>query len=127
MVLLDEVVEADGPRVLCRVTIRPDAPFAEAGRVPGVIALEYMAQAIGVYAGLRARGRGRPPRIGYLLGTRELTLEVDAFDAGDVLLVEASHVWGDEQLGSFDCAVRRAGATVAAATINVYQGEEPPP
>ena len=34
------------------------------------VGLEYMAQAIGAYAGYTARLRGEPVRIGYLLGTR---------------------------------------------------------
>ena len=127
MILLDEVVEADGRRAVCRVRVRGDSPFAEGGKVPAVVAIEYMAQAVSAYAGLQARARGAPPRIGYLLGTRELTLEVDAFDVGDELVVEAVYVWGDETLGAFDCTVRRAGQTVAAATLNVHQGEEPTP
>jgi predicted hotdog family 3-hydroxylacyl-ACP dehydratase len=127
MILVDELVLVEGPRTVCRVTLRPDSPFAEGGRVPAAAAIEYMAQTVGVYAGLRARGHGEPPRIGYLLGTRDMTLELDSFAVGDELLVEAVHVWGDEALGSFDCAVRRGGETVAVATLNVYQGAEPPP
>jgi predicted hotdog family 3-hydroxylacyl-ACP dehydratase len=121
MVLLDEVTAYDGERVRCRVHIRPDGLFVEGGRVPGVVALEYMAQAIGAYAGLRARAAGQPVRIGYLLGTREMTLEVAHFEVGDELEVVAEHLFGDEQLGSFRCAVSRGGAPVAAATLNVYQ------
>lgn len=45
-----------------------------------------------------------------------------AGDPGDELLIEARHVFGDEQLGSFDCVVTRAGNPVASALVNVYQG-----
>ena len=123
MVLLDEVVEAAGPRIACRVRLRPDSLFAAEGRVPAVMAIEYMAQAVAAYAGLRARAAGEPIRIGYLLGTRELALETDHFDVGDELVVEATHVWGDEQIGSFRCTVARDGLPLAAATVNVYQGD----
>lgn len=121
MVLLDEVTDCDAERVTCRAAVRPDGLFVEEGRVPAVVAIEYMAQAIGAFAGLRARAAGQPVRIGYLLGTREMTLGVDHFDVGDELVVEAVHLFGGEQLGSFRCAVTRRGAPVAAATINVYQ------
>ena len=129
MVLLDEVTACDGERITCRVTLRPDGLFAEEGRVPAVVAIELMAQAVAAYAGLRAHAAGRPVRIGYLLGTREMTLAVGHLDVGDELLVVAEHLFGGEQLGSFRCAVSRSGAAVAAATLNVYQagdGEEPP-
>jgi predicted hotdog family 3-hydroxylacyl-ACP dehydratase len=128
MVLLDEVVAFDGRRVVCRVALRPDSTFMNEGRVRAIVALEYMAQAVAAFAGLRGRATGDPVRIGFLLGTREMKLEVDYFEAGDELVVEAVHVWGDEHLGSFECAVSRAGQAVVSATLNVYQGqgEEPP-
>jgi predicted hotdog family 3-hydroxylacyl-ACP dehydratase len=127
MILLDEVVEAHPGRLLARVTLHAGSPFVDGDRVPALVAIEYMAQAIGAYAGLRARAAAEPVRIGYLLGTRELKLEVDAFRVGDALTVEVTHVWGDDQIGSFQCAVIRAGRTVATALVTVYQGDEVPP
>jgi predicted hotdog family 3-hydroxylacyl-ACP dehydratase len=123
MLLLDEVVSAAPDRVACRVTIREGSTFAEGGRVPGVVALEYMAQAVGVYAGLRARGAGEPVRIGFLLGTRRLTLPPEDFRAGDELLVEARHEFGDEQIGAFECTVTLRGVTVAEGCLKVFQGD----
>lgn len=127
MVLLDEVVEHGEERIVTRVKLHASSLFAEGGRIPALVAIEYMAQTIGAYAGMRARALGQPIRIGYLLGTRELALRVDAFDPGDELVVEARHVFGDEQLGSFDCVVSRAGTAVASALVSVYQGAEAPP
>ncbi len=126
MILIDEVVEAAEGRIAARVTLRPASPFVEDGRVPAIVAIEYMAQTIGAYAGLRARAAGGAPKIGFLLGTRELALEVDAFAVGDELRIEALHVWGDEQIGSFRCEVLRAGRTLASALVNVYEGSEVP-
>ena len=118
-VLLDEVVEADAGRIVCRVSIKADSPFVENGRVPSVVVLEYMAQAIAALAGLQAKAAGDEPRVGLLLGTRELTLAVDAFGIGDQLLVEACRVFGDDLMGSFDCTASRSGTRIAAATLNV--------
>ncbi len=119
-VLLDEVLEGNSERVLCRVTIRDGSPFLEGGTVPGVVVLEYMAQAIGTLAGLRARAAGEAPRVGFLLGTRDLTVPPGGFARGDEILVEAVRVFGDESIGSFECVARRGGAVVAAGTLNVY-------
>jgi predicted hotdog family 3-hydroxylacyl-ACP dehydratase len=121
MILLDELVSHDEERVACRVVLRPDSLFVEQGRVPATLGLEYMAQTIAVLAGLQSRAAGRPPRIGYLLGTRELELAVDFFEVGDELRVECEHLFGENQLGAFKCAVHRRGERVAAAILNVYQ------
>jgi predicted hotdog family 3-hydroxylacyl-ACP dehydratase len=126
MVLIDEVLEAAEDRVVARVTLRATSPFVEDGRVPAIVAIEYMAQTIGAFAGLRARAAGGSPRIGFLLGTREMALEVDAFAVGDELTIEARHVFGDERLGSFRCEVRCGGSTLASAQLNVYEGDEVP-
>lgn len=123
MILLDGVVAAELEAVTCRVVLTRESMFMEGDRVQAAVALEWMAQCAGVYAGLRARGRGEVPRIGYLLGTRSLELHVDEFRAGDELIVHAKHVFGDEQIGNFDCHVDRRGERVAAATLSVYQGD----
>jgi predicted hotdog family 3-hydroxylacyl-ACP dehydratase len=128
MILIDEVVEAAEGLIAARVTLRPTSLFVEGDRVPAIVAIEYMAQTVGAYAGLRARAAGNAPKIGFLLGSRELTLDVDAFAVGDELRIEARHVWGDERIGSFQCEVLRAGRTLASALVNVYEeGEEPLP
>jgi predicted hotdog family 3-hydroxylacyl-ACP dehydratase len=119
-ILLDDVLEADARRIACRVSIHEGSAFPEDGRVPAVVVLEYMAQAIGALAGLRARASGEAPRVGFLLGTRELTLAVDGFAVGDEIRVEALRVFGDASIGSFDCTATRDGIRVAAGTLNVY-------
>lgn len=122
MVLLDRLVEAGADRVRCAVRIRPDSTFCTDGAVPAIVAMEYMAQAVAVYAGMRGRAHGEPPRVGYILGTRELKLNVDAFAVGEELEVVARHEWGDERLGVFECSVARGGTVAATAMLNVYQG-----
>ena len=121
MLLLDEITSWDGQRVECRLVPRDDSPFVEAGRAPATLAIEYMAQCIAVYVGLMAHARGEPVRIGYLAGARDVTLDAHEFRVGEVLYVEASHIWGDDALGSFACAVRREGAVVAKGTLSAYR------
>jgi predicted hotdog family 3-hydroxylacyl-ACP dehydratase len=128
MCLLDEMLAFDGSRAVCRVMLRSDSTFLEEGAVEAVVAMEYMAQAVAAFAGMKGRREGAPARIGFLLGTRELVLGTDRFAAGDELLVEVVHVFGEDQLGVFDCSVSRRGERVASASLNFYQGpveEEP--
>jgi predicted hotdog family 3-hydroxylacyl-ACP dehydratase len=122
MLLLDELSSWDGDLVECRVRVRHDSPFVRQGRVPGTVAIEYMAQCVAVYGGLRALTKGEPIKIGYLLGAREVIV-ADDFRVGDLLLVRASHVWGDAKLGSFSCMVDRGDQTVASGSLQVYSGD----
>jgi len=124
MVLVDEVTELSDKRATCRLTLRPDSMFVEGGQVPGLVCIEYMAQAIGLYVGKKSLDRGEPIRIGFLLGTREMSVDVDHFDVGDELTLTAEHLFGEDTLGSFRCTVERRGHTVASAVINVFRSAD---
>jgi predicted hotdog family 3-hydroxylacyl-ACP dehydratase len=129
MLLIDRVHSHSDDLTVCVVEVKADSLFTveREGRreVPAVVGIEYMAQTVAAYAGLAAGKEGRAPRIGFLIGCRELRLEVDAFAAGDVLLVEARRVWGQSDLGSFVCKITRDGVTLASGTLTVYQGPLP--
>lgn len=130
MLLLDRLLAWDDEKALCEVSIDEASPFlerspAEAGLVPAVVGIEYMAQTVAVFAGLRARATGAAPRIGFLLGCRELLLSAEGFSPGDVLVVEARHVWGESEVGSFACKVTRQDEVVVSGTLTVYQGPLP--
>lgn len=126
MLLLDRLVAWDGERVLCEVRIGEGTRFLAAdAMVPAVVGLEYMAQAVAAFAGLKARAAGGEPRLGFLIGCRELLLGTDGFRPGDVLEIEAKHVWGETEVGSFACQVRRAGAVLVTGALTVYQGALP--
>ena len=123
MILLDRVEDAGEGYLRCSVTLREDSPFIEGGTASPVIATEYMAQCVAAHSGYKAVRRGDPVRIGYLLGTRSLELGVEALHVGEKLIVEARHVWGDDALGQYDCTVHRGEHRVAAAVLNVFQGD----
>jgi predicted hotdog family 3-hydroxylacyl-ACP dehydratase len=129
MLLLGALRTYDDESVTCTVRITADAMFVETRGeelcVPAVVGLEYMAQCVAAYAGLKARREGRPPRIGFLIGCRELRLEVEAFSVGDTLDVEARRLWGDTDVGSFACTVKRGEEIVVSGTLSVYQGALP--
>jgi predicted hotdog family 3-hydroxylacyl-ACP dehydratase len=125
MLLLDSVSSGDEKHIECSVTLRDDSPFVEGGRVRSTLAIEYMAQCVAAWAGLQGHATHEPIRIGYLIGAREITLEVDHFFVGDHLRVEATKVWGDMVLGHFACAVHRGSETLASGTLNVYRGDAP--
>jgi len=135
MLLLDRLIAWDDEKVLCEVRIDRTSPFLERAQgparegsdelVPAVVGIEYMAQTVAVFAGLRARASGGEPRIGFLIGCRELLLSAEGFRVGDVLVVEARHVWGETEVGSFACKVARHDEVLVSGTLTVYQGPLP--
>lgn len=123
MIVVDELVAFDGTRAIVRATVREGQAWVVDGRVRTTFCIEYMAQAVGCNAGMRARALGRKIRVGFLLGSRELTLATDWLYVGDEIVISARHVFGDEKLGSFECELRRGDELVAAGTLNVFAGE----
>jgi predicted hotdog family 3-hydroxylacyl-ACP dehydratase len=124
MILIDEVVEYAPPRIVCRVGLRPDSLFVEDGKVPALLCVEYMAQAIGCFAGFVRLARGQTVRIGFLLGAREIKLEADHLAVGDEVLVEAERLFGESTFGTFRCAVSVKGRQVASGVVNIFQSPD---
>jgi predicted hotdog family 3-hydroxylacyl-ACP dehydratase len=122
MVLLDHVVAADANSLSAEVRVRADSLFCIDGGVGGWVGLEYMAQAIGAYAGYRARLHGEPIRIGYLLGTRHYVCKQPRFAVGRVLKIHVKRVWqSDNDLASFDCRIDDESGELASANVTVFQ------
>ena len=122
MVLLDRVVAADDESLCAEVRVRADSLFYVDGGIGGWLGLEYMAQALGAYAGYRARLRGEPVRIGYLLGTRHYECKKPIFVLGSLLKIYVKRMFqSDEGLASFDCHIEDEKGTLASANLTVFQ------
>ena len=122
MILLDRHVADLEDGAVCEVDIRADSPFAGPDGVPAHVAVEYMAQTIGVHAGLRNRAAGRPPEIGFLLGSPKVELACDVFPIGSCLRVTAERSWDGGRVVQFRCTESdaRTGDTLVTASISAY-------
>jgi predicted hotdog family 3-hydroxylacyl-ACP dehydratase len=125
--LLSEVLFHEATHTACRVDISESSPYFKAvsGGVPSWVALEYMAQTIAAHAGLRAWAKGEAPKIGFVVGTRRLTLTVPRFDERDSLTVFARETWNDGVTGRFECGVQRGGVELGRGALTVYQPAAP--
>jgi predicted hotdog family 3-hydroxylacyl-ACP dehydratase len=122
MVLLDRAISADEESLCAEVRIRADSLFCIAGAVGAWVGIEYMAQAIGAYAGYVARLRGEPIKLGYLLGTRCYECSRPFFRVGTLLRIHARRILQSENgLGSFECRIEDESGQIAAATVSVFQ------
>jgi predicted hotdog family 3-hydroxylacyl-ACP dehydratase len=122
MVLLERVISVDEDSLCAEVAIRSDSLFCEADGVGAWVGIEYMAQAIGAWAGYAAQLRGEPIKLGFLLGARRYECCRPTFALGSVLRVRVRCVFQDENgLGSFDCSIDDEEGRVATATVTVFQ------
>jgi len=106
------------------VVIDSDAPFINEAGVPSWIGLEYMGQTAALIAGYQLREGLTKPHLGYLLGSRNYSVEQAYFSIGSELLVsckEAALV-GDS-LATFDCKIQdnQTKQDLAKASLSVYR------
>lgn len=123
-VFIERILDHGERHVTCRVVPgTADAAHVKDGRIAGAMGVEYMAQAVAVYASLHAPPERRR-EIGYVIAIRSLTMAVPAFAVGEPLVVRATWQWGEDRLGRFETAIEREGVTLATAFMSVYR---PPP
>ena len=121
MILLDRVLDIRDSGLTAQVAITPQSLFADERGVPAWVGLEYMGQAIAAYAGARARRRGEPVRIGFLVGSRRYEAGCAYFSLGAQLTVSADSVTESPQgLSVFECTIRGPDVAIRA-NLNVYQ------
>ena len=121
MVLVDEVLSYDQGRLCAALTVRGDGLlFGDNQTVPAWVGIEYMAQTIGVYAGVQAKQSDQPIRLGFLLGTRHYQSNVPSFKVGSRLRVNVEKILQDEQLAVFECRISGENIEITAM-LNVYQ------
>lgn len=109
------------------VDVTPSSPFYEVDirGVPGCVALEYMAQTMALCVGFLRRRSGLKPKIGFVLGSRKLTVSVPCFKSGERYRVRAECTYQDDSFGSFDCTISdSADATVAFAQMTAFQPDD---
>ncbi len=109
------------------VDVSAESPFfeAELDGVPACVAAEYMAQTMALCTGLYRARRNLPPKVGFLLGSRRLTLNLKHFAAGSRYRVRVAPTFSDEEFGSFACTIFEdaTGKEVASAQMNAFQPE----
>ena len=121
MILIDRVEAYDEATVVSSVEITEESPFLEEREVPSYVGIEYMAQSIAAYSGIKARNTGGEVKIGYLVSARSMTVACPAFAVGDRLDITVRLVYDETPMAVFDCAIQRNEKLVAEARLNVYQ------
>jgi predicted hotdog family 3-hydroxylacyl-ACP dehydratase len=121
MILLDEVIEAEDERIVCRRIVRDGDLFhTPEGDLPAWCGVELMAQCVAAWSGWLARSEDRPVRLGFLLGTRHYRCDVDVFPRGSELKIEAVRSFHDDNgMAMFTCRIDAPGMH-AVARLTVF-------
>ncbi len=126
MLLLKSVLRWDDRGLEALVDPRDSFLFMDAnGRIPSWVGIEYMAQAIGAFAGIESLQAGNPVCLGFLLGTRRYCADVTHFDPSQELRVSVSELLRDESnLVLFKCELYAGEQLLANAEIKAIQPKD---
>ncbi len=116
MLLIDEVIRADEQSLEAACVVRSDGLFALGdGRVPAMLCIEYMAQAVAAFAGVRATVHGDSIKPGLLLGARNFSATAAYLSPGERLLITVKLVIESVNgLAVFDCEITGADLHASA-------------
>lgn len=124
MSLLDRVVDYGEDWMRTEVRVGSESMFADRRGVPSWVGLEYMAQTIAAYAGLQERRQGGAPRVGFLLGSRNYSCDVEYFAVGQNLSIKVTReLIADNGLNVFACELDGEDLH-AEAIVNVFQPDD---
>tara|TARA_B100001750_G_scaffold211649_1_gene193000 strand:- start:933 stop:1376 length:444 start_codon:yes stop_codon:yes gene_type:complete len=124
MLLLDRVVSHTDNIVVAEVTISPASTFFHDGHVPAWVGLEYAAQAVAAFSGIRAMENNGESKVGFLLSCRRYICSRSAFKYGDVITIHAQEEFNDGNMGGYTCSLSIGGEEVASVTLSAYIPEK---
>ena len=107
MLLIDRLTGATVTTLKASCTVRNDGLFnLPDGRLPVMVAVEYMAQAVAAFGGLRSHGNGDSIKPGLLLGARNFSASAAYLTPGDRLDITVTLVIESVNgLAVFDCEI----------------------
>lgn len=122
MLLVDRLLD-DGPEhVRVEAVVKPDELFVTPEGLPAWVGLELMAQTVASFAGLRAREKNEPVKLGFLLGTRRYECTRPFFPVGAQLVIDATQeMVAENGLAVFLCRISLGAEVIATAQLNAFQ------
>ncbi len=122
MLLLDKAASQKPKHASAEVRIADDSLFCTPGvGVPAWVGIEYMAQTVAMYGGLKSVVEGREIEKGLLVGARRYQSSAEVFPVGARLIVTAEEELMHGQAGVFRCRILRDGRELLAqARLNIY-------
>ena len=124
MVLVDRIISVNEQSLLAEIDIEENCKFYDQANrgVPSWVGVEYMAQVIAAFAGVKAKSENEPIKLGFLLGTRKFLMPKPFLDAGKTYQIAVNELYLDDTgLASFDCQISCQDEVYATAKLNVFE------
>ena len=116
MLMVSEIVTHDDQTLTARATIDEDNPLLESGRFPGHGGLELLAQASGLFLGVRFAGEARP---GAIVSVRDMQVHSPWIEANESVTIETRFLGGSESAAMFQGQVIHQQSVVMEAMLTV--------
>ncbi len=126
MILIDGILDYGEDFLKSWVDIKHQNHFKNRnGEIPSWIGLEYIAQTIGAFAGVKARGSGKPVKIGFLIAARKYMINYPMFRSDQKIRIEVKLKYTDNILGAFNCRIEDYNTKTewVKSLVRVYQPE----
>jgi len=124
MILIDRIESYDDKSIQSVIEIKQSSPFLNENAVPAYIGIEYMAQTVACFSGIKALEADNAVRIGFLVSVRKLKLFTNAYSIGSSLVAKSCVLYDDGEMAAFDCQILYENHILAEAKLNVYQPYE---
>lgn len=125
IILIDKVLDYDLEQgeLTAGVTISPRIMFFDekTNAVPITVAIEFMAQTIGLLSGLYHKNSNEKPKLGFVIGSRNIELFAPAFKNTQYLEIKIKQLFFDSELGAFDCKITNNNELLVSAQLNVFK------
>lgn len=128
MILISRLIDFDETHATCEVDITKDSAFyqPDSNGVQSYIGIEYMAQAIAAFAGVKALEQGKPVDIGFLLGSRKYQCYQTYFKLNETYQISIEELYKETSgLSVFECEISLGERVIAQAKVNAFQPENP--
>lgn len=122
MILVDRAIDIQVDSIHCQVEIDEHIPFFnyDTKTVPAYVGIEFMAQSIAAWSGYHALIQYQQPPIGFLLGSRRYSSDIEAFTQGQQIDIYAEKIMENDGMAVFSARMEWQERTIATCQLNVY-------
>lgn len=129
MSLLDRIVEYSFQdlTIVTEVDATPTSMFYDTNieGIPVWIGFEYMAQSISALSGLYGKTKNEEPKLGFIMSVNSYKAEIPFFPKNSVVQMHVHQTMRMDKAVTFDGFITLGGETVATATLNTVEVDDP--
>lgn len=119
MLMVSEVLSYDDEQLIASSLIDISNPLLQAGKFPGYGCLELLAQASGLFLGLRSTNKEANAAPGAIVSVRDMEVIQSWLSIDQPMHIETNFLGGSDRAAMFQGKVYQAGEVVMQSTLTV--------